>query len=142
MNDQCSNLWSKIKQSSSVFWSSGDINPRSRRITHLHFDWWIELCARSGGRRPRDRWRPEEVPGCCVQLRGEFFVRLQLRFILQVPLHLVACLKGETRELVRSLKRLEYPVELLTAEAAAMGAAWLKFHGHGSERDRETERGR
>jgi hypothetical protein len=31
---------------------------------------------------------------------------------------------------------------LLTAEAAAMGAAWLKFHGHGSERDRETERGR
>lgn len=62
------------------------------RRRHLHFDWGVELCARSGGRRPRDRWRPEEIPGRRVQFRGEFFIRLQLRLVLQVPLHLVACL--------------------------------------------------
>lgn len=94
-------------------------------VTHLHFDWGIELCARPGGSRPRNRRRPEEVPGRCVQFRGEFFVRLQLRLVLQVPLHLVACLKEETRELVRSLQRLKYPSSRAThakAEAAAMGA--------------------
>jgi len=97
------------------------------------------LCARSGGRRPRDRWRPEEVPGCCVQLRGEFFVRLQLRFILQVPLHLVACLKGETRGLVRSLKRLEYPVELLALKRRQWALRGLNFMATGA---REIERKR
>lgn len=49
---------------------------KHRLIAHLHFDWGVELCARSSRRRPRDRWCPEEVPGCCVQFRGEFFVRL------------------------------------------------------------------
>lgn len=34
--------------------------------THLHFNWWFELCVGgASGRCPRNR-RPEEIPGCCI----------------------------------------------------------------------------
>lgn len=41
--------------------------PVFRRRRHLHFDWRFELCVGgAGGRCPRDRGRPKEVPGCRI----------------------------------------------------------------------------
>ena len=38
--------------------------------TYLHFDLGFILCGGCASRRrPWDRWRPEEVPRCCVQFR-------------------------------------------------------------------------
>lgn len=114
-----------------IWFNSNKVNSKHYLVTYLHFDWGVELCVRSGGCRPRDRWRPEEVPGRRVQFRGDFFIRLQLRLVLQVPLHLVACLeKKKTRGLVKGLQHLKYPAEPVTLKWWQWTLLWLKFNDH------------